>query len=320
MNSKGEQTAVGFFVLVAAALLIGTILAVSGTFSSGGVAHHTYFKSAGGLLPGATVRYGGMKAGKVEAVRVDPKDSTRIEIDFSVQPDIPVKADSVAKISTLGALSDNYLEIGTGTKGGQLAAPGSELKSVETLGIGDLGDMIGNLTPVANQVMQTLNQRLTEMQVTIARVNDLLNDKNRQNIGNSLGNLNGMLAEDRPKISGSLTNVQAASARLMPLLDDLKATMNQANDTLSHVDSLVVENRQDIRTIIVELKGTMLNAQALIEQLKNTTDNNTDNIDQIIENIRVTTENMKELTDSLKTNPAVLIRGNNGKDRKPGDR
>jgi phospholipid/cholesterol/gamma-HCH transport system substrate-binding protein len=180
--------------------------------------------------------------------------------------------------------------------------------------------MIGSLTPVANQVMQTLNQRLTEMQVTIARVNDLLNDKNRQNIGNSLGNLNGMLAEDRPKISGSLTNVQVASARLVPLLDDLKATMNQANDTMSHVDSLVVENRQDIRTIVVELKGTMLNAQALIEQLKNTTDNNTDNIDQIFENIRVTTENMKVLTDSLKTNPAVLIRGNNVKDRKPGDK
>ena len=320
MNSKREQTAVGFFVLVAAALLIGTILAVSGTFSSGGVAHHTYFKSAGGLIPGAEVRYGGMKAGKVEAVRVDPKDSTRIEIDFSVQRDIPVKTDSIAKISSLGALSDNYLEIGTGTKGGQLAAPGSELKSVETLGIGDLGDMIGSLTPVANQVMQTLNHRLTEMQVTIARVNDLLNDKNRQNIGNSLGNLNGMLAEDRPKISGSLTNVQTASARLVPLLDDLKATMNQANDTLSHVDSLVVENRQDIRTIVVELKGTMLNAQALIEQLKNTTDNNTDNIDQIFENIRVTTENMKVLTDSLKTNPSVLIRGNNVKDRKPGDK
>ena len=33
MNSKREQAAVGFFVLIAAALLIGTILAVSGTFS-----------------------------------------------------------------------------------------------------------------------------------------------------------------------------------------------------------------------------------------------------------------------------------------------
>jgi len=318
MNSNREQAAVGFFLLVAAALLIGTILAVSGAFSASGVAHHTYFKSAGGLLPGAAVRYGGMKAGKVDGVRVDPKDSTRIEVDFSVQRDIPVKSDSVAKISTLGALSDNYVEIGTGTKNGQLAAPGSELKSVETLGIGDLGDMIGSLTPVAKQVMQNLNQRLTELQVTIARVNDLLNDKNRGNVGSSLGNLNALLADSRPKVSMSLANIQTASAKLEPLLDNLKTTMNQANAALSHIDSVVLENRQDLRTIVVALKETMLNAQSLVEQLKNTADNNADNVDQIIENIRAATENMKELTESLKANPSVLIRGNNEKDRKPG--
>src|ERR1700756_5510748 len=190
MNSMREQALVGFFVLVAAALLIGTLLAASGTFSSGGVPHYTYFKSAGGLVPGAMVRYGGMEAGKVDAVRVDPKDSTRIEIDFRVRPNIPVKTDSVAKISALGALSDNYVEISTGTKDSQLAPPGSELKSAQTLGIADLGDMIGSLTPIANQTMQTLNQRLVELQVTIARVNDLLNDKNRANISGSLGNLN----------------------------------------------------------------------------------------------------------------------------------
>src|SRR5271169_5256112 len=142
MNNIRERALVGFFVLIAAALLIGTILAVSGTFSSGGVPHHTFFKSAGGLVPGAMVRYAGMKAGKVEGVRVDPLDSTRIRIDFRVRASIPVKVDSVAKITTLGALSDNYLEIGTGTRNAQLAPPGSELKSVETIGIGDLGDML----------------------------------------------------------------------------------------------------------------------------------------------------------------------------------
>src|SRR5271154_5011058 len=115
MNSLREQALVGFFVLIAAALLIGTLLAVTGTFSSGGVPYHTYFKSAGGLVPGAMVRYGGMDAGKVDAVHVDPSDTTRIEVSFRVRPNIPVKTDSVAKISTLGALSDNYLELGTGT-------------------------------------------------------------------------------------------------------------------------------------------------------------------------------------------------------------
>ncbi len=318
MNNIRERALVGLFVLIASALLIGTILAVAGTFSSGGVPHHTYFKSAGGLVPGAVVRYAGMKAGKVERVRVDPKDSTRIEIDLRVNPDIPVKTDSIAKITTLGALSDNYVEIGAGTKGAPLAPPGSELKSTETIGIGDLGDIIGGLTPIANQVMQNLNQRLTELQVTIARVNDLLNDRNRENIGNSLGNLNGMLADSRPKVSVSLANIQVASAKLVPLLDNLKATMNQANATLSHVDAVVVENRQDIRAIVVKLKETMYTASSLLEQLKNTTDLNTDNIDQIIVNIRETTENMRELTETLKANPSVLIRGERVKDRKPG--
>ncbi|HEY4049830.1 MAG TPA: MlaD family protein [Acidobacteriaceae bacterium] len=319
MKSMREQALVGSFVLITAALLIGTLLALTGTFSAGGVPYHTYFKSAGGLVSGAMVRYGGMEAGKVDAVRVDPRDTTRIEVGFHVSPGIPVKTDSVAKISTVGALSDNYVEIGTGTRNGQLASPGSELKSVETLGIGDLGDAIGSLTPVANQVLLTLNQRLTEMQVTVARVNDLLNDRNRTNISSSVGNLNAMLAESRPKISGSLTNVQAASAKLVPLVDTLKTTMDQANTTLAHLDSVVVENRQDIRAMVVELNKTLLTASSLIDQLHNTTDYNTDNVDQIMTNIRATTENMKELSDSLQSNPSVLIRGNNRKDRKPGE-
>lgn len=319
MTSKREEAAVGIFVLIAAALLIGTVLAVSGVFSAGGVSHYTYFKSAGGLVPGAMVRYGGMNAGKVKTVRVDPNDSTRIEVDFTVQKDIPVKTDSIAKIAVIGALSDNFVEIGTGTKDAALAPPGSELKSAETVGIGDIADMIGNLAPVANQVLVNLNQRLVELQTTTARINDLLNDKNRANVGASLGNLNAMLADGRPKVAASLTNVQMATARILPMLDDLKATMKQANAVLSHVDALVVENHQDIRTIVVELKETLFTASSLMEQLKNTTDNNADNIDQIILNIRATTENVRELTDSLKSNPSIIIRGNNGKDRTPGE-
>lgn len=320
MNSKREQAWVGLFVLIAAALLIGTVLAIAGTFSVSGVSHHAYFKSAGGLLPGATVRYAGMKAGRVETVRVDPQDSTRIEVAFTVGHAIPVKTDSVAKITSLGPLDENYVEVGTGTKGAPLAPPGSEIKSVATVGIADLGDMIGNLAPVAQQVLQNLNQRLVELQVTVARVDDLLNDRNRANISEGLGNLNAMLAEDRPKVSATLSNVQAASAKIGPLLDDLKITMKQANDALSHIDSVVVENRQDIRAAVVELKQTLLTASSLMEQLKNTMDRNTDNIDEILVNLRVTTENTKQLTDSLKTRPSVLIRGDTVKDRKPGEK
>jgi phospholipid/cholesterol/gamma-HCH transport system substrate-binding protein len=320
MDGRREQVWVGVFVLVAASLLVITVLAVAGTFSRGGVAHHTYFKFAGGLQPGDIVRYGGMKAGRVTTVHVDPQDSTRIQIDFSVASGIPVKTDSIAKITTLGALGDNYVELTTGTKTAPLAPPGSAINAVETVGIGDLGDMLGSLAPVAQQVLQNLDQRLVELKVTIARVNDLLNDKNRKDISSGLGSLSAMLQEDRPKISATLTNVQQASGKLMPLLDDLKSTMAQANQTLSHVDSVIVENRQDIRATVVNLRATMVTASELIEQLKNVTDYNTDNIDRILVNMRVTTENLKQLTDELKRRPSSLIRGNAMKDRKPGSK
>lgn len=318
MKSKREAAAVGLFVLIAAALLIGAVLTVSGTFSSGGIRHYTFFKSAGGLLPGAMVRYGGMNAGKVTTVRVDPHDSTRIEIDFTVGRDIPVKTDSIAKISALGALSDNFVELGTGTKSAALAPPDSEVKSAETVELGDLGDMIGSLTPIANQTLQSLNQRLLELQVTIARVNDLLNDKNRAEVGGSLANLNSLLSESRPKIATSLTNVQTATAQLTPLLDNLKTTMNQANSVLSQLDSVLVDNKKDIRTTVLELNDTLATASSLMQQLNSTSSNNTETIDAIMLNIRATTENMNQLTKSLKNNPSVLIRGNSVKDRKPG--
>jgi phospholipid/cholesterol/gamma-HCH transport system substrate-binding protein len=318
MNGRREQVWVGVFVLIAASLLIITVLAVAGTFSRGGVNHHTSFKFAGGLQPGDIVRYGGMKAGRVSAVHVDPQDSTRIEIDFSVLRGIPLKTDSIARITTLGALGDNYVEVTTGSKNAPLLPPGSAIKSIETVGIGDLGDMLGGLAPVAQQVLQNLDARLVELQVTIARVNDLLNDKNRQSISSGLGNLSAMLQEDRPKISATLTNVQKASDKLTPLLDDLKTTMAQANATLSHVDAVVVENRQDIRTIVVNLRQTMITASELLDQIKDVTDANQENIDQTLVNIRVTTDNLKQLTDELKRRPSLLIRGNAPKDRKPG--
>src|SRR5260370_41959025 len=104
MKSRGEQVWVGLFVLVASALLIATVLLVSGAFRGGDIPHRAYFKFAGGLEPGAAVRFGGMKAGSVKAVHVDGEDSTRIEVDFNVARDIPLKADSVAKITSLRAL------------------------------------------------------------------------------------------------------------------------------------------------------------------------------------------------------------------------
>jgi phospholipid/cholesterol/gamma-HCH transport system substrate-binding protein len=320
MNSRGEQVWVGLFVLVAIAVLVGTVLSLAGAFSKGSIEHRAYFKFAGGLEPGAAVRWGGMKAGSVEAVKVDPEDSTRIEVDFKVGHDIPLKTDSLAKITSLGPLGDNYLELTTGTKGAPAAPPGSVVKSAETMTFSDLGDMVGGLQPLVQQALQKMNQRLDELQVTVARVNDLLGDQNRANVKAALSNVNGMLAEDRPKVAATLDNVQTASAQLTPLLGDLKKTMAQANDALAHIDAVVLENRPDLRASTQELRQTLATASSAVDQLDRILDYNSVNIDQTLENVRVITQRLKDLTATLEQRPFTLIRPDRSAERKPGEK
>ena len=332
MSSRREQVWVGTFVVIAAVVLVGVVLSVSGAFGKEGNTYRTYFKFASGLAQAAPVRYGGFLAGKVERLRVDPADSTRIEIEFSVRPDVPVKTDSVARITSLGALGESYLEVTTGTRESAPAPRGSVIQSREMTAIADLGDMIAGLTPAASRAMESLNERLGEMKVTIANVNDLLSEPNRKNIAGSLGTMNAMLADSRPKVSVTLSNVQTATDKLSPvlanvqnatekiapMLDDLKGTIKQANEALGRIDGILVENRPDMRASMEDARKTLNNAAQLVEVLKTTMDRNTENLDDTLLNVREATFNMKEMTDMLKRKPSVLIRGEIGKDRQPG--
>jgi phospholipid/cholesterol/gamma-HCH transport system substrate-binding protein len=321
MNSqrgRAEQVWVGLFVLIAAGLLIAAALSVSGALGRGNILHRAYFRFAAGLEPGAAVRFGGMKAGSVKGVRVDPQDPTRIEVDFTIAHDIPLKTDSVAKITSLGPLGDNYVELSTGSRSASAAVPGSVVRSQETLTFNDLTDMLAGLQPMVQQVLTKLNQRLDELQVTVARVNDLMSDRNRASISASLGNVNSMLSEDGPKISATLNNFQTASAQIAPLLNNLKKTIAQANDALGHINTVVLENRQDLRGSTKELRQTLLTASSVMDQLNHSLEYNSDNIDQILENVRVATQNLKELTETLKRRPYTLVRADRAKERKPG--
>lgn len=332
MKRSREPVWVGTFVLIAVAVLVLVVLSVSGMFSKTGVPYRARFKFASGLVPAAPVRYGGLLAGRVEALRVDPQDSTLIEIEFRLKPDIPVKTNSLAKITALGALGEYYLEVTTGTKEAPLAAPGSLLQSKEMVALADLGDMIGGMVPNANQILTTLNDRLAEMKVTIAGLNELVGERNRKNIGGSLENLSAMLADTRPKIAKTLDNVQSAtnnlpatmanmksaSDQVAPLLEDFKKTIGQVNTVLAHVDGMVMENRPEMQATIADVRKTLAGATAMLDQLRGVLNNNSDNLGETLSNMREVSINMNELTDMLKRSPSVLIRGEIGKDRQPG--
>ncbi len=320
MDAKREQALVGLFVLVAAGLLLATVFALTGAFAGGEVEFRTHLPFAGGISPGAEVRYlGGPKVGRVEQLRIDPADASRIEITFSVKPEIPVKTDSKVKVLSLNPLGENHLEITAGSPAAPRAQAGSVIAADPYVGFNDLTVQLNALGPELQKLLASLNDRAAELKLTIARVNDLINDQNRASISASLANARGMLEENRPKIKSSISNLDAATAKVAPLLDDFKATVKRAQDALAHVDEALGENRADVRAAVADLRKTLASAAALTSQLDNTFNYNAENIDEILENIRHTTENLKEFTDTIKARPYTLIRSSSLPDRKPGD-
>ena len=321
MESKREQAMVGLFVLVAGAVLVATVFALTGAFGGATATYRVYFPFAGGLEPGATVRYaGGPKVGRVEKLQLDPKDSSRIEVTFSVKPGLPVKTDSHVKIMSLSPLGDNHLEIVPGSEKAALAAAGTILPSEPYVDFNALTAKLNDLAPQAQQLLETLNDRASEVQVTLARVNDLLNDTNRANLAGTLAETRGMIAENRGAVKAAVQNLNSASQKLEPLLEDLRKTSAQADETLNHVDSLIGDNRPDVRQAVIDLRRSLATVKDLTGRLDQMLDVNSENIDELLENLRHVSQNLKEFTNTIKTRPYTLIRSNNPPDHKPGAR
>jgi phospholipid/cholesterol/gamma-HCH transport system substrate-binding protein len=321
MNAKSEQALVGLFVIVAALVLIGTVFTISGAFGRSVKTFHAYFGFAGGLEPGATVRYsGGMKAGRVDKLKIDPQDPARIEVTFSVQSDLPVKTDSKAKIMSLSPLGENHLEIVPGSAQAALAKDGAQLVSEDYLDFNALTKRINDIAPDAQQLLHTLNDRATELKVTIDRVNDLLSAQNRANLAATLASTRGMIDENRPQIKSTLKNLNTVTDKLQPLLDDFRKTTAEANKTLDHIDSLIGENRADVHQAVLELRRTLVNTTELTGNLNQTLNVNSDNIDELLDNLRQISENLREFSATIKARPYSLIRAVNPREHKPGER
>src|SRR5258707_8114929 len=217
MQPKREQALVGLFVLIAVAVLFGTVFAMSGAFGRSATKFHAHVPFAGGLEPGATVRYaGGPKVGRVDSLKLDPQNPARLDIVFSVQSDLPIKTDSNVKIMSMSPLGDNHLEILPGSAQAPRAVSGALLPSQKYIDFNALTAQLNDLNPQAQELLRNLNDRASEVKETIARVNDLLGPQNRANLAATLANARGLIEENRPQLKATLHNVDAASANLQP--------------------------------------------------------------------------------------------------------
>jgi ABC-type transporter Mla subunit MlaD len=186
------------------------------------------------------------------------------------------------------------------------------------VGFAELEAEIAALAPEAKVLLGNLNNRVTELQTTVARLNDVLSDRNRDNLSASIANVRGVLEENRPALRSTIQNVNQASAKVAPLLDDLKKTNAQLKQTLDSVEGTLDENRPDIRKSVEDLRRLLTTANQVTDQLQGTLSANSENIDEILANFREASLNLRQLTQMLKQRPYTLLRSASPPVHEPG--
>jgi phospholipid/cholesterol/gamma-HCH transport system substrate-binding protein len=323
MARPGEEIKVGVVVMVAVVLFLTALVFVGGVnlLRKKKVTYTTYFKFAGGLEPGSFVRFGGFKVGTVESAEIDPQDTTRIRVELLVAARTPIRTNSKARISTLGFLGENYVEVSPGTRDAPLLRPGSVIPSMEVVQLADVFNNVNNVTLNANKLVNDLDDRFLVLadnaNQLLKNLNGVAGEENRQHLTSVLANADTMLKDSRPRVDKTLANLEAASAKLSPTIDNANTTITKTDALAGHLDQLVLENRKQIHATLLQLQTSLADARRMINDLDDTLNSNRGNLDETLENIRVSSQNLKQFTDTVKQRPFSLIRIKTQKDRLP---
>lgn len=322
MAKRSDEIKVGILVMLTGIILIVTVSMMIhyNPFRPTSEKYRTYFKFAGGLENDSVVRYGGIKVGKVSSVHIAPADTSLIEVDLQVERGTPIKNDSVARLASLNALGENYIEIQPGRRNSSLLQPGQVIRSTETPEFSELLTKFNSLSDDAKKLIGDLDTQLNlisgKADQLLGNLNEVTGEKNRKNFSEILEKTNGLITRNSPRIDAITTNLQSTSKKLDPLTDDIRKATAKMDSLMGHLDGTVVENRPQIKKDLVELESTLVEARKLMTEIDSLLESSRGDIEVTLENFRRSSENLTQFTDTIKQRPFSLIRIKPKPDRK----
>ncbi|HEU4628523.1 MAG TPA: MlaD family protein [Gemmatimonadaceae bacterium] len=290
-----EQLRVGGVILVALAILIVAVVRLGAAANLFGSRYQliTFVPNANGLRVGGSVMIAGQLAGTVREIEFLPPDrdttrNLRLTLEINQELQEQVRADSRAKLRTLGLLGDKVVDISPGTSAYQVLAANDTVPSLPTAdydvviqqasgAVGDLVQLTADLRTITGGLVRgegTAGQLLTNRQLyddlthTLAETNRLM--RRLQNPDGTFGQL-----LNDPTLYRNLTAVTASMDTLVTQLGSPDGTLGRLmrDDTLyTRVVGVVAATDSLLRTARSGegLVPRLLTDQQLYDQLNKT--------------------------------------------------
>lgn len=310
MESKVNYTAVGIFVLIFASSLIAFAFWL-GKYNQDEGAYHNYHlyitESVSGLSPEAAVKFNGVDVGKVESIRINPKNSEEVELTLKIEKETPIKTDSSAVLKFYGITGLAFIEIIGGSKDAPLLTTNAHTFST-----------IPSSPSLIKRLDESLSNVASKLSTTLDRADRIFSDKNVDNIARSLENLRSLTAQ----IDGYQNEIQTLLDRSIALeanatesLSAMKEAAGSVKNTSGNFNTLV---QTKMASTLASLAETSKESHTLIRKLEASLDRGdydvhtmvqptTAELSNLIQRSQGLTLEMENTLKSLRESPSDLL-------------
>lgn len=322
------EKSVGLFVVGITVLLVATvvILGRGKDWFAEEVTFYTSFKESYNLQVNAAVKLFKADIGKVKRISLG-EDNVNVQMAILARYASRIRHDSVAVVDSPTLIGSEYISIVPGAPDAPKIPVGGMIPSMEKKSISDIFKEfeVEKTAMLAVRTIQEVAELVTLIKdphgpllTTLGNMEKISNHLERitGGIGQGQGAL-GSLVASRELVDGVLSNLENVNG----LLDDMRATsargpvvMDRVSDNLATIQTAgagVVENVQTLKGILEEARLSLGTIQAILENLKQGSEDIprvTGTAREGIREIREGVEDIDRVVKSLQRN--IIIRSN----------
>jgi len=312
METRANYAAVGAFVLAMVALAFGAVIWLAGgQLTTPQARYHIYFSGpVSGLREGAAVEYNGLPVGKVEQLRIDPEDVALIQSTIAIDPALVIRRDAVATLQSNLLSGVSFVQI----RGGTQDAPPLEARGKQRYPV------IPSAPSTLASVAESGPELLKKLNDTVDRFGLLLDEKNREALGESLQNLRVFtagLAERNDDIAQLASNANSATAAASKLFVSIERSYTGPDGIGTRLTTAIADFDKVAKNLAdtnKQLQGTLQDVQPGLRSFSQRT---LTDVGNLVAEVRQLVASANRVVTTVERDPMSLLFGDRREGYKP---
>ncbi len=249
----------------------------------------TYYikvKNAAGLEPGAQVKLGGVRVGRVVSVKEPQQAGDSVVVEIGIKQGKPIYRGTKASVTQVGFVGDIYLLLSVNDTVNERIKVGDVIPSDEVVDFGIIMAKVEGLSKSLDSLIQDVNK--------------VFSPQNVKQVESLLGNTNKAIV--------------SATANIDKMTADIRMTADKLSRVLDELEGLVSNNKGEFTQVLKKAREALDKAEGMLKSIEKSSktvdravDHQSQNLDALLNSMTRTTDELQDLIHEIKSKPWSIL-------------